>query len=565
MTSNPYLTLLDGSVERIMGQLDDFLSTDLDAFMRDDRPSTRIGWHANNEWIYRWNAERLYALAFAHAAPQSRWRHSPEIRKRLGHAFRKLVDAARQDRWYHRNPEKGDPNLDRFCIVPFMEAFMLARAFLHADLAKRFVEKIQGVLDVQVAEYGRPKQPDNPYPNMDGVYCLAMALGHSLIGREEYRLEFERFLDIMERAQFEEGAWTYIDGTNEAPQYHGLNVAAMARIHDLRDDGRALDMLRKSIPYYPQIHTQSGLCEYFTDPWWKHTWGPPGPSGPDLIASVTGDPTNRWIGSLVRRRRNPSEISEGLTSIAGMTATRLWKDAPEKPLPTDVVFLDRNIQGPRGRFADWSWAATARYGGDTVVGAVAHGPDLTDLTALMAVTPEIPNPSSDEPDVSTRRFALGMTPPGTRGDTAIQGSTARFQVEYRMASFRHIWKAEAFPKAWLCRQQWDMGPSALLGAIDIESQEDQDSPAPIVRIRWGRDGQLVRQAPGQYTYGPFRLEILDSDLEEQNIRSAKVCCFRNVEGATELVLSTRCSQRRQRGDRFRVALRISHTEDKTGA
>lgn len=530
---NPYLALLDEAV----GVL---LHNDAEEYARSLLGDEHTHWDQDNEWLNTHLAGHLMACAYAWQEPQSKWYRDSWLSEHVVNSLRLLVDRGADDRWWHLDGRKGDPNIDRFTLLPFMEAFNWARIIIPLPLQDAALARINGVLDRQLAEYGQTHEDDQPYPNMDVYYCLLMLLAAELTGRPECRAEYERFLGLMEAAQFPEGGWTYFRWTNECPVYHDIAVMLLARVWALTGDQRARAMVCKSVPYYPQIVDPTGRPEYFTDCWWKHYWASPQqPYAPDTVASLSGDAANRALGELLRSQRGlrdkPWDGQVELPSI--VHAALVWEDVePDEGAPYSGIFLDANIAGPRGKFADWSWAATARYGSDTLVGAVAHTPAAEPPVALMAVTPEIEGRHEGQADHDMWRFALGITPPGTEGQTTIAPDRATFTAEYRMATFRGIWGSDYFPYEWQCRQVWEMDERALRGELTITSLADQQCPPPRVKVRLGRHLPLEQVSADEYVCGPFRLRVQSDDLPRRTVHEAQAVFCVKARDAVELLL-----------------------------
>jgi len=528
MDSNPYITSIDRTVERLLAE-------DPIELWRRRMGDRMVHLDADNEWKYPGIADFMATAAFAFTCEQSRWHDQTDVLDYIVARLAWLIDAAVDDRWYHLGERKGDPNIDRFTLLPVLETLRCVESRLPADLATRTRAKANIVLDNQIAEFGSGRTAfckGALYPNMDAYYALIMALGYDLFDRDDCRADRDRFIRRLDEAMFAGGAWTYIDGTNECPIYHNINAALCARMWLLTGDETCRSMIERSAGYYPQIVTPAGIPEYHTDPWWKHAWAPLGSPGPDIVASLTGDGRNRWIGDVVRAA---GESDEQRNLLQHVYAAMLWRDVKSQPLVTDVVWLDQNTEGPRGRFADWSWAVTARYGSDTIVGAMAN--DGT--AALMAVTAQI----GGEGDVGLQRMALGMTPRETRGETRIDGLAAEFDVTYQLACFRSIWESQPFPAKWQCRQNWGMDERGMRGRIEMTSLCDQLSAAPQVRLRFGRCRDMERVEAGTWRYGPFTVTVSESDFTGGDIRSTAACAYEKVEDASELVLS-RCAESR---------------------
>lgn len=588
---DPYLPLLDDSLDLLL-PLDPLQA----ARQRDG--AVMVHWDQENEWVWTHLAGYGMLAAYLWQHPQSRWHHAERVSEYLRHVLRLLVEAAVDDRWWHLDGRKGDPNIDRFTLLPVMESLQFARDALDPQLLSDLRSKIAAVLRVQYEEYGKPKNDAEPYPNMDVYYCLIMLLGSGMTDRAggsgaihrahesgagadepaRYEAEFERFLRIMQAAQFEGGGWTYFRGTNECPVYHDINVSLMGRIYNLTDDERALEMVHRSVPYYPHVVDPTGRPEYYTDPWWKHSWTPQGSPAVDIVASLAHDEANRAIADLLRpTTARESDVFNGQVFLPETVyASLLWEDGlTPTPLPRSSgegeqrrgITFDPSIEGPRGRFERWSWAATARYGSDTLVGAVAHTGERgrspyadRPPVALMAIAPEIPWAPPDTIEDGLQRYGLAVTPAGTRGQTLITAEAAEFTAEYPMACFRHVWGHEPYPLRWRCRQHWRMDEGSLTGEIEVISEADQDSPPPLVHIRFGRDLTMAAVDVDDYRCGPFVLIVHSDDFPHRTIRPCRSVSYMVAEDAVELLLSAGAPAAHVVDQTYRLSLRINFEE-----
>lgn len=553
---NPYLPLMDQAAEIL-------LSRDAVATAKQQAVGDFVHLDPDNEWVNTHLAGYLMTAAAAWQLPESRWHQSEQVAEYMRALAVEVVERGFDDRWYHREARKGDPNIDRFTLLPLTEAFLLSGKALGPELSARVRERILGVLTRQLDEYGSQER-HRVYPNMDVYYCLIMLHGMRIGEGEQARRcsdEFERLMEIMQQAQFPDGGWTYIEGTNECPVYHNLNVMLMARVWLLTGDERAREMVRRSVPYYPLIVDPAGRPEYFTDPWWKHVWSPQEAFGPDTVASLTGDPENRAIGEQLREG-----LAGRLAEMKGQVALPMlvwaalaWQDVEHagRRIETGVAY-DANIEGPRGRFEQWSWAATARYGSDTLVGAVAHTDRNEPVAALMAVTAEVDRRLEGRPNETLQRWSLGITPPETKGETVIEGDRAVFTADYPLACYRAIWDFDYFPAKWRCRQRWEMDAEALRGEIELVSEADQDDAPPLVRVRLGRNLTMERRADGEIRCGPFSLRVEPGDFPHQEIKAVPTVPYLTTLDAVELVLHSGQAGPFKAGEALRCRVRVEY-------
>ncbi len=538
---NPYRMALRGLREELIGLTPEVLRGR-------PRPDIYAHWRADNEWINGHMANVLVPLAWL-------WQEDGGNDARLLPAimtyFEQLLAACHGDRWFHNEPGMGDPNIDRFTLLPFCEAFTLVREALPVELRERILAQVGRILEVQLCEYGHGPQmkggADRLYPNMDVYYCLCMLHGDLLLGDARWRTEWSRFVDRLGEAQFADGGWTYIDGTNECPVYHDLAVLLLGRLHQLTGDPRAMAQLTRSLPYYPLVCSPTGVPEYHTDCWWKHSWSLQRSFAPDVLASMSGDGRHRTLGDLTR----PATLAEFGDKVSGRNlevdnilglfcvyAASAWREVEPSPLPTEQLVLDGNIEGPRGRFEEWSWAATARYGCDTLVGAMMHTAPDEPVCALMAVTPEIMSRHEEYPEGGMTRFAMAITPRGTRGHSRIDGETASFGVTYPMAAYRSVFGMEAFPYGWECTQEWELGRELLRGRIVWRSTVGQESPPTRLRLRFGIGKGLDQEADGSYRFGPYRLRVEAADLPFRMVTPVGVAVYLTSADCVELSLQS---------------------------
>lgn len=551
--NNPYLQWLDAGIEDLIKKspAEVITSFRMEGIAHWDREGS--------EWAYSSLASCVCTAAYLFACPQSKWHGAPSLLSFVCAGLSALNDAAVGDRWFHGNHRKGDANIDRFTLLPYLEAYLLVKSSLPEVLVRDSTSVINGVLAFQYKEYKR--QTTVLYPNMDIYYCLIMCLGYRITARQEYRDDFEKYLDALQQAQYEDGAWIYYNATNECPEYHDLIVTVMARINEVSGDKRAAEMLTRSVPYYPSIVSPYGVTEYYTDPLWKHTWRKRlPPVGVDIVSSFTGDARNRWIGDQVRRDFLQETVGG---SIYVVYAAMYWREVEAVPLEWDTIVYDKNIEGPRGHFRDWSWAATSRVGSDTLVGAMSHTPPTKPVAALLGIAAEIAYVHSPGPEtVDSRRFFFGMPPKGTVGKTSINGNHCVYSVAYQPELYQCAWSGETgYPFQWTCAQEWQMDATSLVGQISLISRKKQLSPVLQVRIRFGKNRELEKIADGKYRYGPFLLEILENDFGCISTQPIPACPYMTELDSTEIILAAGGAGgwKYDEGQAFKISLKITHT------
>ncbi len=365
-------------------------------------------------------------------------------------------------------------------------------------------------MEHQVSEYGlarlavRPDRAAPAYPNMDVHYLLTMELAYRLWKDPRYLRERDGFLPIVSSAVYPMGAFAYVNAQNECFVYHQLDVVYLARLWQLNGDPGILEILRKTIPYYPYNVEPAGMPEYYTDPAWKHYWGRGDMAGPAVIAALFDEGRNQRV----------YEIGSGVwgheRGHVGAIAGDLFQRVPSQPLPDAYVIHDANIEGPRGRYGRWSFAANGRnygvgfQGKDTFVGCMLTDPARRPMpldAALQVVTTEVRLNHRDNHWLGGRchsaeeKLTTALGP--DFGSLAVRYTVSRPHWEFQ--------RDELLP--WRGTQQWYLSRTRLVGLVSLEALADESRAAVHGRIRLGLKRELVRQPDGIWHYGGLRIKI----------------------------------------------------------
>ncbi len=471
-----------------------------------------------NAWTLAGFGGRAYAMVWSMTRPKSPLRHHPML---AANALN-LLDAAAHlhtdgDFNIDRTAIYGrDPNINRFCLAPALDAYweMLQaypdllpprkRADLEAGLKR--------LADFQVTDYGLARIAQKPYirqpsyPNMDVHHILIMELAHRLWKEPQYRRECDAFVKILDSAVYPMGAWTYINTQNECFVYHHLNVLYSARFWQLTGNPTTLAMLKRTVPFYPYNVEPAGMPEYYTDACWKHYWSGAAAPAPDVIAGLFDDGENKRVAEVC------AAVWGYEHGYHAAIAAEFWKPIPSRPLPDNYVILDKNIDGPRGRFGPWSFAGNGRnygvgfQGKDTFVGCM-----LTDAAAR-------PLPLDSALQVVTTEVRLNHVDnhwKGGRCHAAQEKLTTICCDDFGSLAVRYtvskpLWGAKEdvlFP--WQGTQAWYLSKTRLLGLVALEATADETQAAVHGRIRLGMKRALEPIDATSWKYGKLRIKIHD--------------------------------------------------------
>ncbi len=520
LMKNPYNRTIIGAAKGILLSGNDYFEN-------------RIATEEDN-WLYRLMANNLMLMSYVYTLPGSGYYKSPEVLDFLTRGVAFMANAYEYNDWIKK--KNGDPNINWFILLPLAETLQHVGNDLPADVKNTALERIRSALYRHYQEYGN--KDTDIYPNIDAFYMLTMLHGSQLLNEPLFGAEYERVLNNLAACQYPDGGWPYYKTTNESNWYHEMVVGCLARVYSLNQSPAALQMLEKSIPYYKLSVGPSGVAEYATDPFWKHNWAEFPARGPSIVAGVTGDANNNWI-------------AERATSCGGTVvdyfAALFWKEMKSEPMQSNCVVLDRNTNGPRGFFPDWTWVASASYGCDTLVGCFSKEPGSDNLKGLLAVKAEIDNPGNP----------LGMPPSGNKGVTVINENTADFSSDYKMTGLRSVWGKPLHPFDWNCRQQWTLDAKSMTGEIVITSGADQQSPPPRVRFLFGKDGAIEKVSQDHFEYPPYSLLVDKSDFPETKIQTVPVSpLFSNKLNGRELVFSIPARNEYKKGEAFTIKVRL---------
>jgi len=249
-----------------------------------------------NAWTYRGEAEKLLSVAWAAADPQSPHRDRVDL---VDHALAMvdwLVGQCTPDGWWWRQgPPAGDPNVNRFTLGPLLDAVYRLRELPAGRAAwPRWAARLEAAIALQRQAYEEQNvewdwggKAAGRYVNQDAYYLLIMELSSRLYERVGDHDLATRMMKQVAGNMLPAGGWHYIGVEQEAPVYHALNLILLGRYATLADDPTVWDCLRNSAPYYPLALTAEAYPEYWSDVWWKQTWGDLWTEGLIIAAGAT--------------------------------------------------------------------------------------------------------------------------------------------------------------------------------------------------------------------------------------------------------------------------------------
>ncbi len=481
-------------------------------------------------WVYPSEADRALTAAWAAASD-----HSPRKGDKvlISHAVAKvdwLLSEQKEGTWfYSRKWRAGDANTDRFTLGPLADAVWWLRSLPGMEENwKRWEKPLKECVDFQYVHwctYNERGSTDGKgwgssatiYPNQDVFILHIMELAHRWWKEDGYRKSVANTLAGLRRQLLPDGAFRYIGPETECHTYHNLNLVWLARYLDLTGDPRARGLIVDSVDYYPSAMSNEAVPEYYTDCWWKHYWGDGAPTGPEIVAGLTGDARNKWLANRLLERVGPGH------GYATLYAGMFYRDdVKEAPLPDDTVRLDRNIGGPRGRFGNFYFAGTVGGGArDTFAGCMISDPNRIDplYGALMAA-----NIEADEGGAGKRfRRCFYISGPDDVTAVKVDGDVGALGVRYtlRKPYINAAFDPKIPPTPWQATQVWLFTRHGLVGLVELEALKPMKIAALRGELRFGPKDPLKSTSSGVYVCGGLTCRVLDHNFSTVRINPAR--------------------------------------------
>ena len=173
------------------------------------------------------------------------------------------------------------------------------------------------------------------------------------IFQEPRRLEHaHKILEVMKSQLLPRGGFHYIFKTDESPSYHSLNLSCIARYGTVTGDPLAKEVIRLTEHYWPNVMTQEGIPECWSDVWWKQGWQE-GDIPALVISAACADSRKEELQSLLHsllQRQQPCTRYD----IGFFYAAPYWKGFQKgKTSPEKYLRFDSGAKVFRGRNGSW--------------------------------------------------------------------------------------------------------------------------------------------------------------------------------------------------------------------
>ncbi|MEM0966322.1 MAG: hypothetical protein AAGJ81_09270 [Verrucomicrobiota bacterium] len=534
---NPALARIYQSVEKAMREDERF-------------PKGQFTPRLNNGWYYTRQAETLHLLAWAFCHPQSEYYLDPEL---FPIVMRRLSQSL--EFWYNDSEQRiivGEKDLGTSSGLDSEQDFKeTASALLYMMLTvpdyflpaekERWLTGVRRKTEIPMRSH--VVQADNfirqtpevysskvfRIPNKNYNWMVGLAISSLLLDDEELMEGALTILEMLNLSIYEDGGMPYINYENECPSYHGIHVVGNLWMHRLTGEPRAMENLEKLRRFYPTHVEPSGELEYFTDTFAKHYFSGPGvaKTGSTILAQLFSCPQNQRI----------AEVSGGADSVNTPMFAEIYRPGVEAAAGQDqFVFYDRNIQGPRGRFGDWSFAGTGRIydpdrklrrGKDTLVGAMIsddpserRGRPLN--AAIAAVNIGVLKPEEDRVG-KLREFNYYMLSTREQNTDIVGPNFASFSSHFIPKGSKSNWRHTL--SEYRTNQLFLMLPDRLVGFVSLDASEEEPSGEVSGEIRLydgrnrhrtevGKRHDLEKNGEDSFIFGRMQIQLVEHNFEE---------------------------------------------------
>lgn len=486
----------------------------------------------NGDYGSRSEAANMNRLLWLAAHPQSPYRENPEIIKRLlrrAHAYMNEYAAYKTK----SRARKSHLN-DFFALGPAFDAINgITEAFpdLVLPSQKAKWEQAAGlaretVLN-QIKQTNNALYPVGKYTNRDIGYANILLNAAVFLQDEQNIAEAKRIIDLQEANVFPDGAYGYIGAQNESGSYHQVVTNFLGVFYARSGHEKTLDLLRDSHPYAALSIEPGNVPEYYTVPYWKTAWNSGYGEGGESVATLSGDP---YVRGLIDQRHKYN----GGASPDPLAGSWFRKGIEAKPLPTDYMVLDRNVQGPRGRWGRFSFVFNGRNYWDrepgklTLVGAMVVDPIDEKRhplnAALKAVYPKVQvmKKSGDE----WRDWAYLATK--EKNSSSVSKNAVGLTSSYDMHTTVPGHKVKDQP--WQGKQQWIGLPGRIVGVVEVAPAGGEQEAYQIdgrIRLGYGRSGPLRPKEMkavdnNNYEYGDLRVTLHEHNYASTDMAASGI-------------------------------------------
>lgn len=538
---NPYLDSLQKWFERETAKSD----TALPVVTPESNPLTSIGGPQGTRTI----ADDMRRYFWLGAHPESPLKDNPEALKRLLRRANLYLTA------YRLHSKKYEEAINDFFAASPAFAAVRQTVEVYPDLLlptqkRDWDAAMQRAAAIWMNVY---QNGYKLYPVSEGRFCnhhigianTMLSIGKYL-GDESLQKLATHTVGLQRENLLPDGAFHYITDYNEVANYHSTVIDLLVDYSFITGDTSVYELIADSRNYTALSIADGAVAEYSTAPDWKWMWnGLPGHGGEPVIA-LTRDPYERYITDLSNKQRGVAPDIQG--------ATFFTPGVESRPVPTDFLLYDRNIQGARARYGRFTTAMNGRnhdptpapdgvgdapgkltFVGGLVVDADQSRPGPID-SILLAVYPKV----QIKTDKGAEWLDWAYLSRDERTTVATGREFASLATTYKLQSTAHAQATAPWP--WAASQEWIVLPDRVIGLVEVAPLGEQRAHAMDGRVRFGygrsgslRPKELISSGENRFAYGELVAKIHETNFATQTTGPAGVLRD-SPQTATEIIL-----------------------------
>lgn len=472
----------------------------------------------------------FYKIYWLLISPDSNYRYHPELFRR----FLNLLYATSDDYYINGSTSLSLPGStlngidDWFAQYGIVYAWRMA-IFSFKDLIPESLKNKMiasaNMMGSAVYNLAQSILSDGGYVNRDVSYAETL-LNCGILCKNSSWYNFSNQIVSMTNANevYPDGAFSYIWSQNEGTNYHGGNNKSLIRIYNMTENQSAKAILN-SVSNFELLSVEPGFVpEFYTCPSWKMQWNASSGYSGDFLGYMNA---NRYYKTVINNNVSSNGYEPDLNNYVFYN-----KSLEAKPLANNYLVYDRNIQGLRARYDEFSYGITTRnisnpnnLGHQTLAGSMITEPltlqkrdihsGLLAAYAKVHIDPEITN------EWSTWAYLINI----------ISSKTALNRSVGSVSATGNLFKASSGPSAtatnWQTFQEWLTLPDRMIGLIEVFPKNNSTQLAFEVDVRF-RFGHGINQTGGlynpqsmseiipgiEYNYGNYNIKVISHNCEQ---------------------------------------------------
>lgn len=319
-----------------------------------------------------------------------------------------------------------------------------------------------------------------------------------------------------------DGATNYTGYQNEASLYHDAAVECLAWYWLFSRNQQAFDFVARASRFYA-LAAQRYICEEYTAPEQKHYYN--------------GNQVNKTYPGYFAK--DPFAVAACQAKRHHLTAFTYDPSLPTVTIPDRFTLFDRNVIGPRGRYGNLDFAISTRdfsyypgktdaasrtptngFGVTTFLGMRLMNPPDFKGWPLHAVVERIMNNAN----VGKHEFDKGEL---IQSSVSMAQAASAVSADY-MTSGREGQNWNWGPLPFTNTQAWIVDGERAVGFMRIQATEvvkdaRMSTTLEFVsgRAPWGQRKQLITREKGLHEYGDFRLRVVATSYQAEDISYTK--------------------------------------------